>query len=115
MRNTVMKKYLLILTLLLTAGTSSLALSLTLDEAKSKGLVGEKVDGYVAAVTTSPDAEVRELVTVTNDGRRRVYMELAQRNGITVEAVGILSAEKLQANAGPGVYIQTPTGQWQRK
>lgn len=115
MRTTGMKSNLLMFSLLLSLVASNLALALTLDEAKSQGLVGEKVDGYIAAVIANPNAEVRELVKVTNDGRRKVYAELAQRNGITVEAVGIVSAEKLHANAAPGTYIQSPTGQWQRK
>jgi hypothetical protein len=110
-----MKSYLLMFSLLLSLVASNLALALTLDEAKSQGLVGEKVDGYVAAVIANPDADVRELVTVTNDGRRMVYAELAQRNGITIEAVGIVSAEKLHAKAASGTYIQSSTGQWQRK
>jgi uncharacterized protein YdbL (DUF1318 family) len=110
-----MKKLLLMFSFLLALGAGNVALALTLDEAKSQGLVGEKLDGYIAAVTASPAAEVRELITVTNDGRRKVYADLAQRNGITVEAVGIVSAEKLHANAAAGTYLQTPTGQWQRK
>lgn len=110
-----MKKFVMMFSLLLALGAGNVALALTLDEAKSQGLVGEKLDGYIAAVVQSPDAEVRELVAVTNDGRRKVYMELAQRNGITVEAVGIVSAEKLHANAARGTWLQTPTGQWQQK
>ncbi|MEY4642115.1 MAG: hypothetical protein RLZZ227_2109, partial [Pseudomonadota bacterium] len=38
-----------------------------------------------------------------------------KRNNITVEEVGILSAEKLHANAKSGEYVQTASGQWQRK
>jgi uncharacterized protein YdbL (DUF1318 family) len=58
---------------------------------------------------------VKALVTTTNDGRRKVYAELAQRNGITVQAVGVVSGEKLQGAAPAGQYILTPTGEWQRK
>jgi len=81
------------LSLILSLGLSTLALALTLDEAKAQGLVGEKVDGYVAAVAANPAAEVQALVTSTNDGRRKVYEDLAKRNSITVEAVGVVSAE----------------------
>lgn len=103
---------LLALSLALFAGS---VYALTLDEAKSQGLVGEKVDGYIAAVVPNPSAEVQALITSTNDGRRQVYADLAQRNGITVEAVGIVSAEKLREKAASGEYVQSPNGQWVRK
>lgn len=109
------KNLLLMFALLLSVLHFQPALALTLDEAKAAGLLGEKVDGYVAAVTANPDAELRELIATTNDGRRKVYQDLAKRNQITVEAVGILSAEKLQGNAPAGVYIQTPSGKWEKK
>lgn len=109
------RQYILMLVVLLGLGHAGQALALTLDEAKTQGLVGERPDGYVAAVAPQPTDEVKALVTSTNDGRRKVYAELAQRNGITVEAVGILSGEKLQGAAPAGQYILQPNGQWQRK
>lgn len=110
-----MKKFALLLGLLLSLGFSALATAQSLDEAKAQGLVGEKVDGYVAAVSANPSPEIQALVQTTNEGRRQAYVDLARRNGIAVEEVGILSAEKLRANARSGHYIQTPSGQWQRK
>jgi len=110
-----MKKFVMMLSLMLSLGLSTLALALTLDEAKAQGLVGEKVDGYVAAVVANPAAEVQALVTSTNDGRRKVYEDLAKRNSITVEAVGVVSAEKLRANAASGEYVQSTFGKWEKK
>ena len=110
-----MKKFAMLLGLLLSVGLSSLALAVTLDEAKAQGLVGEQMDGYIGAVVPNPSAEVRTLITTTNDGRGKVYADLAQRNSITIEAVGILSAEKLRASDASGEYVQLESGQWQRK
>lgn len=110
-----MKKFALLLGLLISVAMSGFAIAQSLDQAKAQGLVGETVDGYVAAVTPNPSAEVQALIRTTNDGRRQAYAQLAQRNGITVEQVGILSAEKLHANAGPGTYIQNASGQWVQK
>ena len=109
-----MKNILLLTGLLLSMGYSGLALALTLQEAKSQGLVGEKVDGFISAVVPAPTAEVQALIASTNEGRQKVYAELAQRNGITEEEVGILSAEKLRASAKKGEYVQQIMGQWQR-
>jgi hypothetical protein len=110
-----MKKLLMLFSLLLSLSLSGLAWALTLDEAKARGLVGEKVDGYIGAVTASPGADVQALIASTNEGRRQVYLDLARRNGITVEAVGIVSAEKLRDKAAPGEYVQSTSGQWQKK
>lgn len=110
-----MKKVALLLGLLLSVAISGFAFAQTLDQAKSQGLVGETADGYIAAVAPNPSPEIQALIRTTNDGRRQAYAELAQRNGITVEQVGILSAEKLHANAPAGTYIQNALGQWVRK
>jgi uncharacterized protein len=110
-----MKKFALLFGLLLSLVVSSVSFAQSLDQAKAEGLVGEKVDGYIAAVVPNPSPEVQALIQSTNDGRRQVYADLAKRNNITVEEVGILSAEKLHANAKSGEYIQTASGQWQRK
>jgi uncharacterized protein YdbL (DUF1318 family) len=110
-----MKKFIVLISMFVTLFISSMALAITLDEAKSQGLVGEKVDGYVAAVIANPSAEVQELILTTNDGRRQVYGELAQRNNITIEAVGIVSAEKLREKALRGEYVQSTSGQWEKK
>lgn len=110
-----MKKFALLLGLLFSIGFSALVSAQSLDAAKSQGLIGEKVDGYVAAVTANPSPEVQALIQTTNDGRRQAYADLARRNNITVEEVGILSAEKLRANARSGDYVQSTSGQWQQK
>jgi uncharacterized protein YdbL (DUF1318 family) len=112
---TTMKKFAMLIGLLLSVGFSSLVWAQSLDQAKSQGLVGEKVDGYIAAVVASPSPEIQALIQSTNDGRRKAYEELARRNNIPVEQVGIVSAEKLQGNAAPGEYIQSPSGQWVKK
>lgn len=115
MRITVMKKFVLLAGLVLSMGISSLALALSLDEAKSQGLVGERLDGYISAVVADPSADVQALVKTTNDGRRQAYADLAKRNNITIEAVAVVAAEKLRANAGSGEYVQNAGGQWEKK
>jgi uncharacterized protein len=112
---TTMKKFALLFGLLLGVTFSGLVWAQSLDQAKAQGLVGEKVDGFIAAVTANPSPEVQALIQTTNEGRRQAYADLARRNNITVEEVGILSAEKLHANAKSGEYIQSPNGQWRQK
>ncbi len=110
-----MKKFLVMMSMFFALVVSQQGFAITLDEAKAQGLIGEKVDGYVAAVIANPTPEIQELVKTTNDGRRQVYADLAQRNGITIDAVGIVSAEKLREKAGRGEYVQSTSGQWEKK
>ena len=110
-----MKKFVVFISMIAALFISSMTLAITLDEAKAQGLVGEKVDGYVAAVIANPNAEVQELIKTTNDGRRQVYADLAQKNGITPDAVGIVSAEKLREKAARGEYVQSASGAWEKK
>ena len=104
----------MMLSLMLSLGLSTLALALTLDEAKAQGLVGEKVDGYVAAVVANPAAEVQALVDA---GAVRLMGTLGEaipvrkpENERTGEALSLLTAlavEKLDATALPLLTILT--------
>ena len=88
------------------------AFALTLDEAKPKGLVGERADGYLGAVSASP--EVTSLVNDINSKRRAKYIEIAKKNGTRVEAVEALAGEKAIANTPSGQYVQDKGG-WRKK
>jgi len=87
--------------------------ALTLEEAKSKGLVGEKPSGYLGAVATgAPD--VQTLVNDVNQKRRQAYEEIAKRNGTQLSAVETLAGEKAIHNTKPGNFIEGPGG-WTKK
>jgi uncharacterized protein YdbL (DUF1318 family) len=70
------------------------ALALDLDEARAKGAVGERSDGYVAAVKDHPSDEVKQLVDEVNAKRRAYYEEIAGRNGAPVEAAAGRRSER---------------------
>lgn len=88
---------------------------LSLDEAKEKGLVGEAPNGYLAAVASSPDEEVHNLIDSINDKRREEYERIAAKNDIEVDAVEKLAGKKAIEKTKPGHYIRLPGGGWQRK
>lgn len=90
------------------------ALALDLDEARAKGVVGERSDGYVAALKDSPAPEVKALVDEVNAKRRAHYEEIAKRNGAPVEAVAALAGQKLIANLPAGQYVHDGAG-WKKK
>ncbi|MGP1393884.1 MAG: YdbL family protein [Inquilinaceae bacterium] len=89
------------------------AWALTLDEARAAGLVGDRIDGLLGAVTDS--AEVRRLVDEVNQRRMAEYRRLAAQNNVPLEAVQKQAGEALLDRAQPGWYIMGATGQWTRK
>lgn len=87
--------------------------ALSLDEAKAKGMVGEKPNGYLGAVSGGGD--VQALVSDINQKRRQAYEEIARKNGTQLSAVETLAGEKAIQNTKAGLMIQGPSGQWMKK
>jgi uncharacterized protein YdbL (DUF1318 family) len=83
---------------------ASSAFAMELDEAKSRGLVGERADGYLGVVIEDPPAEVLRLVDDVNAKRRSSYESIAVRNKITLADV--------EARAGHKAIEMTPSGGW---
>ncbi len=89
------------------------AFALSLDEAKAKGLVGERQDGYLGVV--SAGAEATTLVKSINNQRRAEYDRIAGQNGTPRTAIEKLAAEKAYANTPGGQYVQGSNGSWVKK
>lgn len=91
---------------------STLTLALDLDEAKQKGWVGEKDNGYLGLVVAEP--EVQGLVEEVNKKRHAIYLNLANKNNIALEQVEKLAAKKAYAKTAIGHYIWLE-GAWVKK
>lgn len=89
------------------------AQSMSLDQAKSQGLVGERLDGYLGVVSNA--VGVQRLVDDINLQRRQLYRDIAAKNGIPVSAVEQLAGKKAIDRAGSGEYVQSAGGGWTRK
>lgn len=89
------------------------AFSLSLDSARSQGLVGETPEGYVAAVVAG-NPEVDRLVADVNAKRRSRYSQIAQSNGLKLSAVAQQAGTKLIAKAPRGQYVRL-NKKWQKK
>lgn len=79
------------------------AWALDLTQAKSQGLVGERADGLIGAVSGA-SADVQKLITDTNNGRLDIYRQQARSQGV--------SLEQYQAIAGKSLIERTPAGQF---
>lgn len=78
--------------------------AIDLDTAKSRGLVGERADGYLGVVVQDPPADVTELVADVNAKRRDGYQRIADQNHIDLADV--------EARAGQRAIERTTTGNW---
>ncbi|PHM53934.1 YdbL family protein [Xenorhabdus sp. KK7.4] len=92
---------------------SSFAMSMTLDEAKQQGLVGETFSGYLAPVRNTEDA--LSVVKQINSEREKRYAEIAVQNNITTDQVARIAGEKLVSRAGEGEYVRGINGNWLKK
>ncbi|RCU45328.1 DUF1318 domain-containing protein [Corallincola luteus] len=99
-----------LLALLLSA---SVFAAITLDAAKSQGLVGEQLDGYLGVVVASDD--VSALVTDINAKRQQAYAKIAKQNQLTLEQVAVLAGKKAIDKTPSGQFIQAADGTWMKK
>lgn len=87
-----------------------------IESAKTAGVVGERIDGYLGIVEDGAvDASLRRRVNEINAKRRAVYDEVAEQNGATTEQVARLTGEKQIARASSGQFVMDETGRWTRK
>jgi len=105
------RTFLIIFTLLAASVTS--AYSLDLETARSKGLAGEVDDGYIA-IPPGAGTEAQELVKTVNQERNAVYSDIAQKNGISVEATGQRTFEKRYPGFPAGTWVKMK-GAWSQK
>ena len=93
--------------------TASVVSALSLDEAKAKGLVGERPTGYLGVVNSS-NTEAQTLIADINQKRQQAYEDIAKRNRTPVKTVERLAGEKAIQSTKPGHFIEGPGG-WIKK
>jgi len=103
----------LALALLLAIGARVFAAPL--GDARAAGLVGERPDGYLAAVQPNPPPDIAALVKDINAKRRAAYEDIAKKQNVPVDEVGALTAEKIKAKARAGEYFLNADGSWTKK
>jgi hypothetical protein len=89
------------------------AYAISLQDAKTQGLVGEQINGYLGVVVNNKETD--QLAAEVNAKRRAHYEKIAKKNGINIDDVAKLAAEKAIAAAQKGQFIQTPQGKWLKK
>lgn len=106
-----LRSFLAILTVILPLS----AFALDLDSAKDQGLVGERPDGYLGAVSANPSADVAALIQDINSRRRAKYTEISKKNGQTRQVVEALAHKKVLGMMPAGHYYMDASGNWKKK
>ena len=99
--------------ILLALGMNVQAATLTLNDARAQGRVGETLSGYLAPI--QQDAETLALVNSINAARTESYQKLADSNNLPVDEVAKMAGQKLVARAQPGEYVKGINGKWLKK
>ena len=99
--------------ILLALGMNVQAATLTLNDARAQGRVGETLSGYLAPI--QQDAETLALVNRINAARTESYQTLADSNNLPVDEVAKMAGQKLVARAQPGEYVKGINGKWLKK
>jgi uncharacterized protein len=101
-----------VLPLLIGLFFSASVFAIELQEAKSLGLVGETVSGYLEKV--SGNDEVSKLVASINAQRKAEYQRIAVKNKISVSDVELLAGKKAIEKTPAGQFVKVD-GEWLKK
>jgi uncharacterized protein len=82
-------------------------------ELKSRGIVGETRDGFLAYVVSQRVKE--DLVAAENQDRQQVYAAIASQEGITADYVGKRRARQIAEQARSREWLQDSNGVWYQK
>ena len=86
------------------------------DNAKSKGIIGETVSGYLAPVNGAVVSQgVRNAMNEINIGRKSVYTRLAREQNLSIDVVATLTGEKQIAKAAAGEKVLDGSQKWRTK
>lgn len=95
-----------------TAHAQATSAKAIVDQAKTDGIVGEKLNGYLGIVRADASAEIRAAVNEINIKRKSIYTRLAREQKVSISDVAGLTGEKLIAKAKPGQMVMLGDGKW---
>jgi len=86
---------------------------LSLDQARSQGLVGERRNGLLGIIQNS--SGVSSLVDRVNSEMLAEYRRIADTNGVPLSSVQQRAGEQLIQRAQSGWYVESAGGGWVQK
>lgn len=82
-----------------------------LDALRASGAVGERFDGLAVA----RDGSAKAFVDQVNAKRSQIYQKDAASQGVPVDQVGRVYAQKILQSAPRGTWFLNPDGKWVQK
>lgn len=104
-----------LLALLISMLTVSVALASALTQPKADGLIGEQANGYIGLVREDVPAEIRQLVDEVNAKRKAGYQKIAEKQGTSLADVEMIGGNKTIEKTLDGNYIRDGSGVWRKK
>jgi uncharacterized protein YdbL (DUF1318 family) len=93
---------------------SQLSLAMTLDEAQSKGLLGENANGYLE-MTPRGNTEAKVLMNNVNAKRKNRYQSIANKQKTDLKSIEKIAGEKITSKLNTGEFFKDSDGQWHKK
>ncbi|EAR20633.1 YdbL family protein [Nitrococcus mobilis] len=87
----------------------------SLAEAKTQGLVGERLDGLTGIVTGEPSPAIRQLVERVNEQRLAEYRRVAQETDAPLPAVQARAGRQIIQRLPKGQYFMDAAGRWRQR
>ncbi|MBV6632650.1 MAG: YdbL family protein [Alphaproteobacteria bacterium] len=91
----------------------ALAQQLSLDVARSQGLVGELPNGLIGAIVNDP--AVIQLVQKINVDRLAAYQNISRVEQTPLSQVQAIAGRKIYENVPRGTFVQAQDGSWVKK
>ena len=104
-----------LLALLISMMTVSVAVASALTQPKADGLIGEQANGYIGLVRQDIPADITELVNEVNAKRKAGYQKIAAGQGTSLAEVEIVGGNKAIEKTLRGNYIRDTSGAWRKK
>ena len=86
-----------------------------IDAAIERGVVGERIDGYLGFVTLDgAEPSLKRKVDEINAKRRGLYQQLANEAGVSPAQVALVTGIKQIEKSSPDALVVDSTGAWVR-
>ena len=105
----------IVMGLLISILTVSVAVASALTQPKADGLIGEQANGYLGLVTQDVPADIRKLVSDVNAKREAGYQKIALKQGVSISEVEKVGGNTAFEKTLNGNYVRDANGVWQKK
>ena len=104
-----------LLALLISMISVSVAVASALTQPKADGLIGEQANGYIGLVRQDIPADIKKLVIEVNAKRKAGYQKISAQQGTSLAEVERVGGNTAIEKTLRGNYIRAASGGWRKK